>query len=131
MTTEGVGAMARQRPSFSTDFKVEAASLTIMTQMQGEGYEIGRFCVRRLIRELGPTCMQLGPHTYKKATVSVLIFPTISIVSLGQGHPIRCGVAILRMVWLRTGGITSRWCWTCLHAKSLAGLFHITRIVRW
>jgi putative transposase len=40
-----------------------------MTQMQGEGYEIGRYRVRRLMRELNLTCKQPGPHKYKQATV--------------------------------------------------------------
>lgn len=52
-----------------TQSRSSAGSRTLMTQMQGEGYEIGRFRVRRLMREMNLTCKQPGPHTYKQATV--------------------------------------------------------------
>lgn len=52
-----------------TQSRSSSGSRTLMAQMQEEGYEIGRFRVRRLMRELGLTCKQPGPHTYKQATV--------------------------------------------------------------
>ena len=41
----------------------------ITTMLNAEGAVIGRFKVRRLMRELGLICKQLGPHAYKQATV--------------------------------------------------------------
>lgn len=37
--------------------------------MQEQGIFIGRFKVRRLIKEQGLICKQPGPHAYKTATV--------------------------------------------------------------
>jgi putative transposase len=51
-----------------THSRSSAGSRTIMTQMQEEGYAIGRFRVRRLMRELNLICKQPGPHAYKQAT---------------------------------------------------------------
>ena len=46
-----------------------AGSRTIMTMMQDNGEVIGRFKVRRLMKELGLVCKQPGPHAYKTATI--------------------------------------------------------------
>lgn len=46
-----------------------AGSRTIVGMMQEHGYRIGRFKVRRLMKELGLICKQPGSHAYKTATV--------------------------------------------------------------
>lgn len=46
-----------------------AGSRTIVGMMQEQGLSIGRFKVRRLMKELGLICKQPGSHAYKKATV--------------------------------------------------------------
>ena len=45
--------------------------------MQEEGEQIGRFKVRRLMRELELVSKQPGSHTYKKATVERPDIPSI------------------------------------------------------
>jgi len=46
-----------------------AGSWTIKGLLNDEGVVIGRFKVRSLMKELGLTCKQPGPHAYKKATI--------------------------------------------------------------
>lgn len=46
-----------------------AGSRTIVGMMQEQGSTIGRFKVRRLMKELGLICKQPGSHAYKTATV--------------------------------------------------------------
>ena len=58
--------------SVSAAFKASrcaAGSRTIKAMLNGQGIEIGRFKVSRLMEELGLTCKQPGGHTYKRATV--------------------------------------------------------------
>ena len=46
-----------------------AGSRTIKAMLREESVVVGRFKVRRLMRELGLFCEQPGPLTYKQATV--------------------------------------------------------------
>lgn len=46
-----------------------AGSRTITERLQAEGISIGRYKVRKLMRESGLICKQPGPHAYKQATV--------------------------------------------------------------
>lgn len=50
-------------------------SRTICGLMQDEGIMIGRFKVRRLMKEMNLVSKQPGPHAYKKATVERLDIP--------------------------------------------------------
>lgn len=52
-----------------TQSRSSAGSRTILTLMQEEGFNVGRFKVRRLMREMNLVCKQPGPHAYKQATV--------------------------------------------------------------
>ena len=58
-----------------TQSRSSAGSRTILAQMREQGYEIGRFRVRRLMRELDLTCKQPGSHTYKRASVEHIDIP--------------------------------------------------------
>ncbi|MGY0523086.1 IS3 family transposase, partial [Pseudomonas aeruginosa] len=46
-----------------------AGSRSILGMLREEGVTIGRFRVRRLMRELGLVSKQPGSHAYKQATV--------------------------------------------------------------
>jgi len=52
-----------------TQSRSSAGSRTITALMQEDGFDVGRFKVRRLMREMNLVCKQPGPHAYKQATV--------------------------------------------------------------
>ncbi|CAI8883505.1 transposase [Pseudomonas jessenii] len=52
-----------------TQSRSAAGSRSIVSMMQEDGEQIGRFKVRGLMRELGLISKQPGSHSYKKATV--------------------------------------------------------------
>ncbi len=54
-----------------------AGSCIIVSMMQEDGEQIGRFKVRGLMRELGLISKQPGSHAYKKATVERPDIPNI------------------------------------------------------
>ena len=70
-----------------------------MLMMQEEGEHIGRFKVRRLMRELELVSKQPGSHAYKKATVERSDIPNI----LNR----ECDVDAPNQVWC--GDITYIW----------------------
>jgi len=98
-----------------------AGSRMIMTQMQGEGYEIGRFRVRRLMRELGLTCKQPGPHAYKQATVERPDIPN----HLNREFE----VAAPNQVWC--GDITYVWAHNRWHYLAVVLDLFTRRVVGW
>ncbi len=55
-----------------TQSRGSAGSRSIMTMMQDDGIDIGRFKVRRLIQEQGLISKQPGSPAYKQATVERL-----------------------------------------------------------
>jgi putative transposase len=52
-----------------------AGSRSIVGMMRNDGVVIGRFKVRRLMREAGLICKQPGAHAYKQATVERIDIP--------------------------------------------------------
>ncbi len=66
--TQRIEQRAKVNELFSQS-RSSAGSRTIMVQMQEEGYKVGRYRVRSLMRELNLTCKQPGSHKYKQATV--------------------------------------------------------------
>lgn len=52
-----------------TQSRSAAGSRSIVSIMQADGEQVGRFKVRSLMRELGLISRQPGSHSYKKATV--------------------------------------------------------------
>jgi putative transposase len=61
-------------------FKVSrgsAGSRTIKTKLNGQGIDIGRFKVSRLMAESDLVCKQPGPHAYKQATVERPDIPNV------------------------------------------------------
>ena len=60
-----------------TQSRSAAGSRSIVSMMQEDGEQIGRFKVRGLMRELGLISKQPGSHAYKKATVERPDIPNI------------------------------------------------------
>lgn len=52
-----------------TQSRSAAGSRSIMLMMKEDGMQIGRFKVRKLMREMNLISKQPGSHAYKKATV--------------------------------------------------------------
>ncbi|MBB6155155.1 hypothetical protein HDC30_002378 [Pseudomonas sp. JAI115] len=60
-----------------TQSRSSAGSRSLVSMMQEDGEQIGRFKVRGLVRELGLISKQPGSHPYKKATVERPDIPNI------------------------------------------------------
>jgi putative transposase len=52
-----------------TESRSSAGSRTLMSMLRELGHQVGRYRVRRVMRELGLTCKQPGSHAYKTASV--------------------------------------------------------------
>ena len=59
--------------------------------MKEDGLQIGRFKVRKLMREMNLISKQPGSHAYKKATVERPDIPNVLIESSAWHPPIKCG----------------------------------------
>ena len=98
-----------------------AGSRTIVTMMQEQGYIIGRFKVRRLMRELGFVCKQPGSHAYKTATVERPDIPNHLQRSFDVPTP--------NTVWC--GDITYIWAGNRWHYLAVIIDLHTRRVVGW
>ena len=98
-----------------------AGSRTIMTQMQSEGFNVGRFKVRRLMRELNLTCKQPGPHAYKQATDERLDIPNRLNREFEMAAP--------NQVWC--GDITYIWAQNRWHYLAVVLDLFARRVVGW
>lgn len=70
-----------------TQSRGSAGSRSILGMLREDGVEIGRFRVRRLMRELGLVSKQLGSHTYKQATVERPDIPNLLNREFDVQHP--------------------------------------------
>ncbi|KAB0701327.1 IS3 family transposase, partial [Pseudomonas aeruginosa] len=70
-----------------------AGSRSILGMLREEGVTIGRFRVRRLMRELGLVSKQPGSHAYKQATVERPDIPNRLNREFATEHPnqVWCG----------------------------------------
>ncbi|EMW3871508.1 IS3 family transposase [Pseudomonas aeruginosa] len=82
-----------------------AGSRSILGMLREEGVTIGRFRVRRLMRELGLVSKQPGSHAYKQATVERPDIPNRLNREFATEHP--------NQVWC--GDITYVWAQGCWH----------------
>lgn len=57
--------------------RASAGSRTLVNMMQDRGYSIGRYKIRKLMKEAGLTCKQPGSHSYKNATVERPDIPNV------------------------------------------------------
>jgi len=98
-----------------------AGSRSILGMLREEGVEIGRFRVRRLMRELGLVSKQPGSHAYKQATVERPDIPNRLNREFAVQRP--------NQVWC--GDITYVWAQGCWHYLAAVLDLHTRRVVGW
>ena len=76
-----------------------AGSRTIVDALNNEGVEIGRFKVRRLMREMGLISKQPGSHKYKQATVERLNIPNRLNRDFNANHPNQAWCGDITYIW--------------------------------
>ena len=91
-----------------------AGSRSILGMLREEGVTIGRFRVRRLMRELGLVSKQPGSHAYKQATVERPDIPNRLNRKFATEHPNQVWCGDITYVWAQ-----GRWhylprCWICI-----------------
>ncbi|MDV6747497.1 IS3 family transposase [Pseudomonas aeruginosa] len=98
-----------------------AGSRSILGMLREEGVTIGRFRVRRLMRELGLVCKQPGSHAYKQATVERPDIPNRLNREFATEHP--------NQVWC--GDITYVWAQGRWHYLAAVLDLHTRRVIGW
>ncbi len=98
-----------------------AGSRSILGMLREEGVTIGRFRVRRLMRELGLVSKQPGSHAYKQATVERPDIPNRLNREFATEHP--------NQVWC--GDITYVWARGCWHYLAAVLDLHTRRVIGW
>tara|TARA_R100000935_G_scaffold25172_1_gene44914 strand:+ start:336 stop:1193 length:858 start_codon:yes stop_codon:yes gene_type:complete len=83
-----------------------AGSRTIMGSMREEGYQIGRFKVRSLMRDLGLVSKQPGRHAYKSATVERVDIPNHLNREFAVQAPNQAWCGDITYIWAQ-----GRWCY--------------------
>ncbi|HBP5567274.1 TPA: IS3 family transposase, partial [Pseudomonas aeruginosa] len=98
-----------------------AGSRSILGMLREEGVTIGRFRVRRLMRELGLVSKQPGSHAYKQATVERPDIPNRLNREFAIEHP--------NQVWC--GDITYVWAQGRWHYLAAVLDLHTRRVIGW
>ncbi|EPB7240946.1 IS3 family transposase [Pseudomonas aeruginosa] len=98
-----------------------AGSRSILGMLREEGVTIGRFRVRRLMRELGLVSKQPGSHAYKQATVERPDIPNQLNREFATEHP--------NQVWC--GDITYVWAQGRWHYLAAVLDLHTRRVIGW
>ncbi|MBX5571777.1 IS3 family transposase [Pseudomonas aeruginosa] len=98
-----------------------AGSHSILGMLREEGVTIGRFRVRRLMRELGLVSKQPGSHAYKQATVERPDIPNRLNREFATEHP--------NQVWC--GDITYVWAQGRWHYLAAVLDLHTRRVIGW
>ncbi|MDI6671500.1 IS3-like element IS222 family transposase [Pseudomonas aeruginosa] len=98
-----------------------AGSRSILGMLREEGVTIGRFRVRRLMRELGLVSKQPGSHAYKQATVERPDIPNRLNREFATEHP--------NQVWF--GDITYVWAQGRWHYLAAVLDLHTRRVIGW
>ncbi|HFK8504125.1 TPA: IS3-like element IS222 family transposase [Pseudomonas aeruginosa] len=98
-----------------------AGSRSILGMLREEGVTIGRFRVRRLMRELGLVSKQPGSHAYKQATVERPDIPNRLNREFTTEHP--------NQVWC--GDITYVWAQGRWHYLAAVLDLHTRRVIGW
>jgi putative transposase len=104
-----------------TQSRSAAGSRSIVSMMQEDGEQIGRFKVRRLMRELELVSKQPGSHAYKQATVERPDIPNILNREFDVPAP--------NQVWC--GDITYIWAQGKWHYLAVVLDLYARRIVGW
>ena len=104
-----------------TESRSSAGSRTLMSMLRELGHQVGRYRVRRVMRELGLTCKQPGSHAYKTASVERPDIPNRLNRDFTPTTPAvilpTSGQAAAGVIWLRS--------WTYTVAVLLAGRYQI------
>ncbi|WDM04089.1 IS3-like element IS222 family transposase [Pseudomonas aeruginosa] len=98
-----------------------AGSRSILGMLREEGVTIGRFRVRRLMRELGLVSKQPGSHAYKQAKVERPDIPNRLNREFATEHP--------NQVWC--GDITYVWAQGRWHYLAAVLDLHTRRVIGW
>jgi transposase-like protein len=99
------GVILRSRVSeLFTQSRSAAGSRSIVLMMKEDGMQIGRFKVRKLMREMNLISKQPGSHAYKKAPWSDLVSRTYLIASSAWHPPTRSGAVTSRMFGPKVDG---------------------------
>ncbi|RPX83832.1 IS3 family transposase [Pseudomonas aeruginosa] len=98
-----------------------AGSRSILGMLREEGVTIGRFRVRRLMRELGLVSKQPGSHAYKQAMVERPDIPNRLNREFATEHP--------NQVWC--GDITYVWAQGHWHYLAAVLDLHTRRVIGW
>ncbi len=98
-----------------------AGSRSMPRMLREEGVTIGRFRVRRLMRELGLVSKQPGSHAYKQATVERPDIPNRLNREFATEHP--------NQVWC--GDITYVWAQGRWHYLAAVLDLHTRRVIGW
>ncbi|MCY0109949.1 IS3 family transposase [Pseudomonas monsensis] len=104
-----------------TQSRSAAGSRSIVSMMQEDGEQIGRFKVRGLMRELALVSKQLGSHAYKQATVERPDIPNILNREFDVPAP--------NQVWC--GDITYIWAQGKWHYLAVVMDLYARRVVGW
>lgn len=83
-----------------------AGSRTLKDMLRAEGIEIGRFLVRRLMKEAGLVCKQPGNHRYRQATNERPDIPNQLVRSFQVDTPNQVWCGDITYIWAG-----SRWCY--------------------
>ena len=98
-----------------------AGGRSIQSMLEARGTSIGRFKVRRLMREAGLTCKQPGPHKYRQATVERIDIPNTLDREFDVAGPNQAWCGDITYIW--TGG---RW-----HYLAVVLDLYRRRVVGW
>ncbi|HID8419543.1 IS3-like element IS222 family transposase [Pseudomonas aeruginosa] len=98
-----------------------AGSRSILGMLREEGVTIGRFRVRRLMRELGLVSKQPGSHAYKQATVERPDIPNRLNREFATEHPNQVWCSDITYVWAQ-----GRW-----HYLAAVLDLHTRRVIGW
>ncbi|KAA5557690.1 IS3 family transposase [Pseudomonas aeruginosa] len=115
-----VALRSQVNPLFSQS-RGSAGSRSILGMLREEGVTIGRFRVRRLMRELGLVSKQPGSHAYKQATVERPDIPNRLNRKFATEHP--------NQVWC--GDITYVWAQGRWHYLAAVLDLHTRRVIGW
>ncbi|WP_153021111.1 IS3 family transposase [Pseudomonas aeruginosa] len=114
-------ALCSQVNQLFSQSRGSAGSRSILGMLREEGVTIGRFRVRRLMRELGLVSKQPGSHAYKQATVERPDIPNRLNREFATEHP--------NQVWC--GDITYVWAQGCWHYLAAVLDLHTRRVIGW
>ncbi|WP_338877546.1 IS3-like element IS222 family transposase [Pseudomonas aeruginosa] len=114
-------ALRSQVNQLFSQSRCSAGSRSILGMLREEGVTIGRFRVRRLMRELGLVSKQPGSHAYKQATVERPDIPNRLNREFATEHP--------NQVWC--GDITYVWAQGRWHYLAAVLDLHTRRVIGW